>query len=785
MDKQGSDKEKLLEAIEDKFNLNELETIVFGLDINWENISGDTLSTKIISLLNYACRHELMGELKLRLSDHRPDVIWNEIDWLTICDQLPADKTEPGVIAGDVRGDVIGRDNVEGDQYKAGGDINFDEHHHHYAEGRPSAQDARWDRFKNRPLVFWSSVIASVFLFVFAAIGAVTDLNILPADTPTSSPKNTPVNTSTPIPTDTPTPTITPVPPTPRPIEPAVEGETLIIIGTFFEEENAEGFDVDGEIYAALLDGITELKLENVRVEVEPNVVISFSSTEQEEAAHLLGQPYDASLIIWGQVSKVRTNVNFLNVRQSELQASNVSLSETNISQVANPEAYARFVVDDLPGQMAYLSFFTLGQVRYNRGEFLKAIELINKGVSSIIGSQNVSDDLALAKAYFRLGWLYQSLNQTELSITNYEQAIELDPEYVSAFNNRGDAYMSTEQFELALADFDRAIELDPESANALNNRGNVHIIREQFDLALADYDRAIELNPESANAFTGRGLTYALKGKLGLAIADLDRAIMLAPGYANAFNGRGFAYELKGDLDLAIADYSQALEITIKGFDQATELNPQLLLAINNRAIAYLKLEEYDNAIADYDLAIEINDQDSRYFAIRGMVYGEKGLIDQSVSDFDRAIELNPENIEYYGLRGEAYAKKRLFDQSMADFDQGLNLDPQNISIHNSKCWYGSLLGESNSVLDNCEKAIELSSESDFQAAYRDSRGLALALTGDYEGAIIDFEIYAAYLKNHKGDETEINKRESWIANLENGINPFNDLVLDELLSN
>jgi tetratricopeptide (TPR) repeat protein len=48
-------------------------------------------------------------------------------------------------------------------------------------------------------------------------------------------------------------------------------------------------------------------------------------------------------------------------------------------------------------------------------------------------------------------GTAYIKLKQFEKAIQDYNQAIELDPEYAHAFNNRGLAYADLEQFEKAI----------------------------------------------------------------------------------------------------------------------------------------------------------------------------------------------------------------------------------------------------------------------------------------------------------------------------------------------
>jgi len=54
---------------------------------------------------------------------------------------------------------------------------------------------------------------------------------------------------------------------------------------------------------------------------------------------------------------------------------------------------------------------------------------------------------------------------------------------------------------------------------------------------------------------------------------------------------------------------------------------------------------------------------------------------------------------------------------------------------------------------------------------------------TGDYGGAIEDFEFYAEWARENGGDEQDRAKREYWIGALREGENPFTEEVLKELL--
>src|SRR5262249_40784773 len=92
--------------------------------------------------------------------------------------------------------------------------------------------------------------------------------------------------------------------------------------------------------------------------------------------------------------------------------------------------------------------------------------------------------------------------------------------------------------------DYTKAIDLDPKFAHAYNNRGNAYDAKGDHDRPFADYNKAIDLDPKFAIAYYNRGVAYTAKGDHDRAIADYSRAIDLDLKYATAYNNRGRAYE-------------------------------------------------------------------------------------------------------------------------------------------------------------------------------------------------------------------------------------------------
>ncbi len=67
-----------------------------------------------------------------------------------------------------------------------------------------------------------------------------------------------------------------------------------------------------------------------------------------------------------------------------------------------------------------------------------------------------------------------QNWAEHEEAMKDYDKAIELNPQYAEAYNNRGIAKAELGRNEEAMKDYDKAIELNPQYAEAYNNRGSL-----------------------------------------------------------------------------------------------------------------------------------------------------------------------------------------------------------------------------------------------------------------------------------------------------------------------
>ncbi|NER07497.1 MAG: hypothetical protein F6K17_35490, partial [Okeania sp. SIO3C4] len=291
---------------------------------------------------------------------------------------------------------------------------------------------------------------------------------------------------------------------------------------------------------------------------------------------------------------------------------------------------------------------------------------------------------------------------------------------------------------------------------------------------------------------------------------------------------GKNWAQE--GNIEKAISLYEQAQkldsEIDLDPNTETKETDPE---AVANKFFASGKVEEgerlakegkIDEAISifkqaqewlpeiDLDPNTETKETDpelvTNKFAVlrqieKGKILAKDGKIDEAISIFKRTLELSPEidldpdtkaketdpeimanklfatgKIE----KGKFLAEEGKIEEAISLYDEAQKLDSDleiTANNWNTLCWYGSLNNQAQDVMFACENAVKLSPD---DGNILDSRGVARALTGDYQGAIEDFQVYVDSI----GDGEEKEKYQGWIETLKKGKNPFTSEVLEDL---
>lgn len=214
-----------------------------------------------------------------------------------------------------------------------------------------------------------------------------------------------------------------------------------------------------------------------------------------------------------------------------------------------------------------------------------------------------------------------------------------------------------------------------------------------------------------------------------------------------------------EGKIEAAAAEFEKALKLDRElNFDPRAEAEKLAAQVFVSKGDDLAGQGEMEAAIAEFEKAMELDDT----------LY---------IKPETRAVRLAAERLVSHG---EELAREGDIEASAAAFGKaellGLEIPA---SARNTLCRFGSLHGHAFWVVnDACAKAAESAETEDELAVCRDSRGLARALNGDKQGAIMDFRFVA----EKSNDVTISTLRWKWVRLLEQGKDPFTEETLEEL---
>ena len=147
-----------------------------------------------------------------------------------------------------------------------------------------------------------------------------------------------------------------------------------------------------------------------------------------------------------------------------------------------------------------------------------------------------------------------KSPNDIVLACTAEIDAGENDPEALAAlYHTRAIAFESLDERDLSLSDWGKVIALVPDNPWAYPQRGIRLYHYREYRRAIDDFTDFARLSPASIpSALFWRALSFEALGEIERAIADHDRIVELAPKARHVRLARAFAYMKVGEWDLA-----------------------------------------------------------------------------------------------------------------------------------------------------------------------------------------------------------------------------------------
>ena len=306
-----------------------------------------------------------------------------------------------------------------------------------------------------------------------------------------------------------------------------------------------------------------------------------------------------------------------------------------------------------------------LGVIALQSGDGALAVERIGKAITRNSSTPTYYNNRGLA---------YAALQRIDDAVTDYRQAIVLNPGYVEAHLNLGNALRARKQFDAALDSYRQATMLNPSYAEAHNNAGITLAGLGRWEEATADFLQALACMPSDASIHNNLGNVLKEQGRLDDAIANYQQALTLAPDYVEAHCNLGIVHYLRREFEQAAACFQKALD-----------RDPRYADAYFNLGVLLYDLGRRDDAMLCYRNVIAVQPAHAKAHFNLGCLLRDQGAQDEAIASYRQALACQPDYAEAYHNLAGLLEDCGAIEQAMHCYQQALRFDPSVAQSHNN----------------------------------------------------------------------------------------------------
>ncbi len=217
-------------------------------------------------------------------------------------------------------------------------------------------------------------------------------------------------------------------------------------------------------------------------------------------------------------------------------------------------------------------------------------------------------------------------------AVSRYRRALEIQPDYVPAFNNLGVTLRAQGKIDDAIRVYDDGLRVRDDYPDLHFNLANALLQVNRTDEAAVHLRKATAGTPDSAGAHNNLGTALAEKGQLAEAAAEFGVAVALDPTSSKAHLNLGNVLSGLGRADEALVHLGQAVALSPEDAEARYDLGVFLLGRDRNA-----------EAAKEFAAAIHARPGYAEAHNNLGIALGSQGRFDDAVAQFEHALRLNP----------------------------------------------------------------------------------------------------------------------------------------------
>lgn len=303
-------------------------------------------------------------------------------------------------------------------------------------------------------------------------------------------------------------------------------------------------------------------------------------------------------------------------------------------------------------------AYMELAAIYQDKEKYDEAIELYEKVIELKPEHEH---------AYGQKGMVLKYLGRYEEAVDFLTKQLQVKP-YAFYYINRGILYRFMSRIDDAASDFNSALELEPDNSYCYSRLGLIYEYKKEFEAALDSYDRAIVCLEDSDDDALAQVMAH--RARLLQCMNRFDEAGAQYDEYLQKFGLVADVMYDYSELLLRMNRLDDAVLILTRCINEL-EYSDDVQMCIRQLCFVYGQEGYVDKAHESFLLAISKRSDDMRAYVTMAEVFKEYEIYDKAKELFEKAVVLDKDNKQnYYSELVEVILKKKtIFKQDVKKY--------------------------------------------------------------------------------------------------------------------
>jgi tetratricopeptide (TPR) repeat protein len=333
-----------------------------------------------------------------------------------------------------------------------------------------------------------------------------------------------------------------------------------------------------------------------------------------------------------------------------------------------------------------------------------------------------------LARRYQELAAGYNRSDYADRAVSEYEKAIQADPESLFLRVNLAQLYWRMGRIADAVREAEGVLKANPDQEDAhrllanlyLQNLGNGQgpkVAKQSLEKAIEHFEALTRLEPNQIDSYVVLGRLYQLNNQRTKAEEVLKKAVEADPTSRNAINGLAKLYFDQGQ-------YSEVVDLLKRIPDGENEPGTLAMLGL-----AYAQSHHLVEALDAYQkaLAQEPDNEEVRRYYAEALL--ESGKTAQARAELQKLLQADPQDGSTYLRLAQLDRQEGHFDQARKELDRAKALLPDDIEVPYQEVLLEEALGNEDKAVSILQELLKQSEKPEGKYTVAEARDRAIFL--------------------------------------------------------